>query len=321
MKKILFIATGGTIASEQTSDGLAPELSARELLKGIDVPDAEIRALQPFSLDSTNLTPEHWVQLAAIIRDNWEQFDGFVISHGTDTMAYGAAALYCLIQNPDRPIIFTGSQLPMTTPGSDAPVNLADAFRCAERGRAGVWVCFHGRVIAGNAARKVHTTDFDAFRGFLGMGEDEFRAEDFLDPEGRLPDGGTVFYNRLDSHAAVLKLTPGMTPEMVHDYGVHVNALIVEGFGLGGLPDYGGAELSHTLEELISCGVRVIMTTQVFSGGCDLSVYQVGQSALHAGVIPAGKITTEYAVMRAMWALAYSYSAEDFRRLFLGGEN
>ena len=317
MKKILFIATGGTIASAPTGSGLMPELSAQTLLSGIDIPDIEVHPVQPFSLDSTDLAPEHWVQVAALIRDGWSEFDGFVIAHGTDTMAYGAAALYCLIQNPDKPIVLTGSQLPMETPGSDAPRNLTDAFRCAEQGRAGVWVSFCGRVIAGNAARKVHTTDFDAFRGFRG--EDEFPLNDFCSPERELPEGGTVFYNRLDSKAAVLKLTPGISAEMVHDYGVHVNALIVEGFGLGGIPDYGGGELRHTLEELSSCGVRVIMSTQVFAGGCDLTVYEVGQSALSAGVIPSSGMTTEYAVMRAMWALAYSYNAEDFGRLFLAG--
>ncbi len=315
MKKILFIATGGTIASEQTSDGLAPELSARELLKGIDVPDAEIKAVQPFSLDSTNLTPEHWVQLAMIIREGWSDFDGFVIAHGTDTMAYGAAALYCLIQNPDKPIILTGSQLPMNTPGSDAPKNLSDAFNCAEKGKGGVWLCFCGRIIRGNSARKVHTTDFDAFRGFSA--DDETTAAAFCADEPAEQRGGTVFCNRLDGQAAVLKLTPGISAEIVHDFGTHVNALIIEGFGMGGIPDHGGAELFSTLETLIACGVRVIMTTQVFSGGCDLTVYEVGQAALKAGVIPAAGMTTEYAVMRAMWALAYSCTPEDFKALFL----
>lgn len=321
MKKILFIATGGTIASAPTDSGLMPELSAGTLLSGIDLPEVEVHSIQPFSLDSTNLAPEHWVQLAAVIRDGWQEYDGFVIAHGTDTMAYGAAALCCLIQNPSKPVILTGSQLPMNSDGSDAPRNLRDAFRCAEQGRAGVWVSFCGRVIAGNAARKVHTKDFDAFRGFYGEGRDEFTLEEFCQAGQELPDSGTVFYNRLDCKAAVLKLTPGISAEMVHDYGVHVNALIVEGFGLGGVPDYGGGELAHALEELSACGVRVIMTTQVFAGGCDLTVYEVGQSALNAGVIPAEGMTTEYAVMRAMWALAYSYSAEDFKALFLGGGN
>lgn len=316
MKKILFIATGGTIASVDSGGGLTPGSSAEELLSGISLPEAEIRSVQPFSLDSTNLTPQHWTELAVLIRDSWREYDGFVIAHGTDTMAYGAAALYCLIQTPDKPVIFTGSQLPMNAQGSDAPGNLADAFRCAERGRPGVWVCFCGRVIAGNAARKVHTREPDAFRGFTQA--DEFTVGDFCTGEP-FPEGGTLFFNRLDPKAAVLKFTPGISAEMVHDFGTHVNALIIEGFGLGDIPD--GDGIPQTLETLISCGVRVIMTTQVFQGGCDLSVYEVGQSALKAGAIHAAGMTTEYAVMRAMWALAYSFSAEDFRRLFLPAQD
>lgn len=314
MKRILFIATGGTIASEPTGGGLAPALGAEALLSVVSVPDIEIHAVQPFSLDSTNMTPEHWVRLAVMLRDSWADFDGFVISHGTDTMAYGAAALFCLIRNADKPIILTGSQLPVEAPGTDAVRNLTDAFRCVKSGKGGVWVCFCGRVIAGNAARKVHTTEHDAFRGFTPG--DEMSADDFCSGIQEEPQGGTVFYNRLDSQAAVLKLTPGISAELVHDLGTHVNALIIEGFGLGGIPDNGGAELFHTLETLVACGVRVIMTTQVFSGGCDLTVYEVGQAALKAGVIPAAGMTTEYAVMRAMWALAYSFTPEDFRDLF-----
>ena len=104
MKKLLFIATGGTIASGDSGSGLSPEASAEELLSGVNLPDAEIHAIQPFALDSTDLTPQHWMEVAALIRDRWQDFDGFVITHGTDTMAYGAAALSCLIQSACKPV-------------------------------------------------------------------------------------------------------------------------------------------------------------------------------------------------------------------------
>lgn len=318
MKKLMFIATGGTIASGDSGGGLTPEVSAEELLSGIRVTDAEVHAVQPFALDSTNLTPQHWTELAALIRDCWQDYDGFVVTHGTDTMAYGAAALSCLIQDAGKPIILTGSQLPMGDPDTDARRNLTDAFLCAQRGRAGVWVSFCGRVIAGNAARKVHTRDFDAFRGFTP--EDEFTTEGFL-TDAAPDEVCTAFYNRLDPSVAVLKLTPGISAEMVREMGTFVRALVIEGFGMGGVPDYGDSGLAQALLELSACGVRVIMTTQVFQGGCDLSVYEVGQSAQRAGAIPAEGMTTEYAVMRAMWALANSYDLENFRWLFLGKKN
>lgn len=315
MKKLMFIATGGTIASGDSGNGLTPEITAEELLGGVSVADAEVHAVQPFALDSTDLTPQHWTELAKLISDGWQDYDGFVIAHGTDTMAYGAAALSCLIQDAGKPIILTGSQLPMSDPDTDARRNLSDAFLCAKCGRAGVWVSFCGRVIAGNAARKVHTRDFDAFRGFAP--EDEFTVEGSL-TDGMDDDTCTVFYNRLDPSVAVLKLTPGISAEMVREMGTHVRALIIEGFGMGGVPDYGSGELAQALLELAACGVRVIMTTQVFQGGCDLSVYAVGKAATRAGVIPAEGMTTEYAVMRAMWALANSYDLDNFKHLFLG---
>ena len=313
MKKLLLIATGGTIASSDSGSGLSPDISADDLLLGVDLPNAEIRTIQPFALDSTDMTPQNWTEIAMLIRDSWQDYDGFVIAHGTDTMAYAAAALSCLIRNACKPIILTGSQRPAIDPYTDAKRNLADAFRCAERGRAGVWVCFCGRVVAGNAARKVHTRNFDAFRGFTE--NDEMTVEDFITDEAR-EDGGTVFCNRLDPGVAVLKLTPGISAEMVREMGLHVRALVIEGFGMGGVPDYGSGEFAEALRDLNARGVCVIMTTQVFQGGCDLSVYTVGRAAQRAGVIAAEGMTTEYAVMRAMWALAYSNSSEEFRGLF-----
>lgn len=145
--------------------------------------------------------------------------------------------------------------------------------------------------------------------------------EEFLTDEAG-EDGGTVFYNRLDPSAAVLKLTPGISAEMVHDMGIHLRALIVEGFGMGGIPDYGNGELSEVFRNLSSCGVRVIMTTQVFQGGLRLvRCTRSGRAAQEAGLIAAEGMTTEYAVMRAMWALAYSYDADNFRGLFLDQRN
>jgi len=276
MKKLLFIATGGTIASSDCGNGLSPSMGAGRLLEGIDLPKTgvQINTICPFSLDSTNMTPRHWAQLAVLLRDSWREYDGFVVSHGTDTMAYGAAALFCLVQNPDKPIILTGSQLPMGSVGGDAERNLRDAFLCAERGKAGVWVCFCGRVIRGCSARKVDTRGLDAFRGFTAQDETDVRG--FCEEAEGKP-GGAVFFNRLDPSVAVLKLVPGISAEAVYDFGVHFNALVIEGFGMGGIPDYGGGELVRAAETLVGCGVRVIMATQVFAGGIDLSVYEVGR--------------------------------------------
>ncbi len=133
MKKILLIATGGTIASKYTKDGLSPQISAEELLSYIPAASAfcTIDTLQPFSLDSTNISPQHWIQLAALIEKKYEFYDGFVICHGTDTMAYTAAALSYLIQNNRRPVVITGAQKPIDLAITDARSNLLDSLRFA----------------------------------------------------------------------------------------------------------------------------------------------------------------------------------------------
>ena len=137
-KKILMIATGGTIASKETEEGLAPALSSRELLDCVpEVGEVcEVHAVQPFNLDSTNVYSVHWLAIARIIEESYAAYDGFVVTHGTDTMAYTAAALSYLIQGADKPIVLTGSQRSAYSRDTDARANLSDAFLFAADDRA-----------------------------------------------------------------------------------------------------------------------------------------------------------------------------------------
>jgi len=158
MKKILLIATGGTIASKYTAEGLAPQISADELLEYI--PEARefctIDTVQPFALDSTNVCADHWLKLARLIESKYEFYDGFVLCHGTDTMAYTAAALSYLIQNNRRPIVITGAQKPIDLAITDARSNLLDTSPlCISRPRSWNFHCVWGqKVIAGTRAKK-----------------------------------------------------------------------------------------------------------------------------------------------------------------------
>ena len=150
MKNILMIGTGGTIASEMTPDGLTPELTPAQLLRYVPaIRDlCRVDCINLFSLDSTNITPAHWIRTANAIREHYEDYDGFVISHGTDTMAYTAAALSYLVQGADKPVMLTGAQKPINYDSTDSKLNLTDAFVCAASGQlAGVNIVFSGRVI------------------------------------------------------------------------------------------------------------------------------------------------------------------------------
>ena len=133
MRHILLITTGGTIACRDSGHGLAPALTAEDLLAAVPSVTrvCEVTTRPLFNLDSTDMTPKEWLAVAAAIRDAYDSFDGFVITHGTDTLAYAAATLSCLLQHSEKPIVLTGAQLPMGVPGSDAAENLKDAFAWA----------------------------------------------------------------------------------------------------------------------------------------------------------------------------------------------
>ena len=163
MKKILMLGTGGTIASEITESGLSPQLTTEQIMHYCpDISDfCSVDCLQLCNLDSTNIAPEHWQRMADSIRKEYNHYDGFVLTHGTDTMAYTAAALSYLIQYSKKPIVLTGSQKPINLEITDSKTNLVDAFHYAANEDAhGVSIVFNGRVILGTRARKTHSKSF-----------------------------------------------------------------------------------------------------------------------------------------------------------------
>lgn len=305
MRKILVIGTGGTIACAKSENGLEPALSVDELLKCVEL-DVELHTEQPFNLDSTNILPRHWEFLARLIRARYDEFDGFVILHGTDTMAYAAASLSCLIQNSHKPIVFTGSMMPMTMKYSDAPINLRHAIKFAADERAfGVNVAFSGYIYDG---RYVSKEDSDSLEPFFSLAYEE-REGYWCDGQlvfNRQRHGETRFYERLSDDVFHVKLIPGQ--ELCVPSGVR--ALILESYGLGGIPDYLLGEISKLAES----GVYIIVATQCDYGGTNLGEYAVGH--VDFPIIEAGKYTVEYAVARARWALAESHNYQEFTDLF-----
>lgn len=308
MRKILVVGTGGTISCAKTENGLEPAFSVNELLKNVDVP-WEIHTEQLFNIDSTNMTPRHWERLARCIRERFDEFDGFVITHGTDTMAYAAASLSCLIQNSRKPVVFTGSMKPMTDDRSDAPANLRDAMRFAADRRAfGVRVVFGGRIFHGSDVFKMNSRSADAFGSSSNCDTERFSRNGELQFDVEF-SGETRFYESLSDDVFHVKLIAGQrlyVPE-------NARAVILESYGAGGVPDY----LLGDVSELADRGVYVIIATQCIRGGTNIREYEVGQSAARVcPLLETGKLTVEYAVARARWALAYSRDYEEFKRLF-----
>lgn len=327
MKRVLVIATGGTIASEQTVDGRAPALTGEDLLAYVpDVREhAQLDVVQPMNIDSTNMSPDGWLSIAAEVERAYTAYDGFVVLHGTDTLAYTAAALSYLVQGSSKPIVLTGSQVPMGQEGSDAPHNVRDAVAVACDGRAaGVCVAFFGRVIAGTRARKARTRSLDAFESVdapeLGQVAEDGKVELFADGASAGPavSGGVRFFHRLDTRVQVLKLSPGMDASFVGALRRHVRALVVETFGIGGVPEYGG--IANALLDWAGEGRFLVMTTQVPHEGCDMGVYEVGHAfASHPGILQGGDMTTEALVAKTMWALGQAGDDGEVRALFERG--
>ena len=242
MKNILLIATGGTIASRPTEDGLAPQLCAEDILSCVPslAELCHIDALQLLNIDSTNMSPDNWLAIAACVKENYFRYDGFVITHGTDTMAYTASALSYLIQNSVKPIVLTGSQKSIYDQETDARRNLFDAFLAAQDDALfGVMLVFDGRVISGTRARKMRTKSMNAFSSIdypeLALLRDG-RILHYIRREK--PTGLPAFYDKLDSRVFVLRLIPGMNPDVLHLLLPHYDALVIESFGVGGLPCY-----------------------------------------------------------------------------------
>ena len=321
MKHILLIATGGTIASGNSENGLTPQISSEELLSY--VPAARefctIDAVQILNIDSTNLQPEHWLLMARTVRENYDKYDGFVICHGTDTMAYAAATLYYLIQNSPKPVVLTGSQVSIYARDTDARENLRNAITyAADDDACGIHLVFDNKVICANRAQKTRTRSFNAFSSIdypevavIRGGEVRYYIRESF-------PGPVRFYDALDSRVCVIKRIPGMAPGILDYVAEHAHAVVIESFGVGGVPYYDNDEFTEKIGHLLRNHVKVIFTTQVSHEGSDMELYRVGfRIKKKYELLEAYTMTTEAVVAKVEWALANSADDEEFRKLFL----
>lgn len=343
MKHILLIATGGTIASAEDGNGLSPALTGEELARSVPEIEGlcELDIVQPMNIDSTNMRPADWLRIAEVIRENYDAHDGFVILHGTDTMSYTAAALSYLIQDSPKPIVLTGSQQPMGNPFTDAKINLYQSlvYAVSDRSRD-VSIVFGGHAIAGTRARKQRTMSFNAFNSInypvlAYLRQDKIICSGSVavsagPAEGDCAGGGAAraadgaldeprFYTELNSRVCALKLTPGLTPDIFRLLKPDYDAVILETFGMGGVPERGadGASYQEAIFDWVDSGRTVVMTTQVPEEGLDLGVYEVGRAyAEHPGILKGGDMTTEALVAKTMWALGQTRDADELQRLF-----
>ena len=311
MKRILMLGTGGTIACVPSADGLVPALDGPAMIRL--VPELEevcvIETKQILNLDSSNLSPEHWQIIAKAIAANYENYDGFVITHGTDTMAYTAAALSQMLHNCQKPVVLTGAQLPIQAEGSDAPNNIYHAFLAATSPLKGVALVFGDLVIHGAHAKKLYTQNFNGFASINREPLATISHNHLFWQKGALQGGGYgegefSINTQLETKIAVVKTIPGATPDIL-DYYVKkgYKGLIIEGFGAGGVPN-GDNNWLPKLEQVLKQGLQVVCTTQCLYDGVHLDTYPMGILAERLGARSAGLDTIETALIKLMQELA-----------------
>ena len=332
MKKILMVATGGTIASTQAGSGLAPTLTGHELAAMVPGIDGlcELDVCQPMNIDSTNMRPRDWLAVRDTIVDAYDDYDGFVVLHGTDTMAYTAAALSYLIQGSPKPIVLTGSQQPMANPFTDAKLNLYQSLLYAlDDASRDVCVVFGGDVICGTRARKQRTMSFNAFTSMNMPPLACIRNNRIVRPatlpvayalpaqgDARAASAQPRLFDALDERVIVIRLTPELGPSVLDLLARDYDAVVLETFGIGGIPDYGGG-WHAAISRWVESGRIVVVTTQVPEEGLDLGVYEVGRAyANMGGVLAAGDMTVEAIVAKTMWALGQTRNQARVAELF-----
>ena len=314
--KICLITTGGTISSiyDPETHALRPGLSVEELLERLPKGVGNIEVIQKelFQLDSANAQPHHWQEIASAIKDIYEELpdlQGVVVSHGTDTMTYSAAAVSFMVQDFGRPIVFTGAQIPASIPWSDGPRNLLDAMRVAAFGDLGeTCIVFNGEIHRATRAKKVRVNSYDAFDS-MDPSPIGILARDIILYENRKKRNHSLtprFDTRLDERVFLLKVFPGLPPQTltkIVDMGYR--GIIIEGFGSGNVPTDENA-LTGGILQAIEQGCFVVISSQCAFGQADLSIYEVGRAAMAVGAMSAYDMTSEAALVKLAWILGHT---------------
>lgn len=322
-KRILFLTTGGTIASIASGQGLVPAQGTEIATSITSAFHCEVTGKELFNLDSSNIQPEEWQLLATEIDAQQSSFDGIVIAHGTDTMAYTSSILSYMLQGITIPVVLTGSQLPSEHALTDATDNLRTAFAMALSERAGIFIAFARKIILGTRAVKARTRSFDAFESINlpFIAQEDARGLVFSDVT--IPEHPYMFRPNLNNAVFLLKLVPG-TPTSIlprlADAGY--KGIVIEAFGAGGLHVL-RRNMVEEIRKLTQKNISIVVVSQCLYEPSDFTIYEVGRQALLAGVIEGKDMTSEAAVTKLMWALEYYNTPEEIRMIFgtsLAGE-
>lgn len=303
-KKICWLATGGTIASRQSEAGLVPGFTAKEILNIMPELNkyGEIDCLDILNLDSTNLQPSDWQFMAKYIADLYAKYDGFVLTHGTDTLSWTCAALHYMLENLAKSVAVIGAQKTIEEVHTDAKANLNAAFALAASDRAGVYAICGGQIISGLWAKKMYSEDLRSIQSVNKLPIATFDGYDITWQENTLPKvtGEFKLHSELELKVAQVQIMPGLSPEILQNLAArNYKGIVLIAYGAGGIPH----NLIQTIENLTERGIIFVCTSQCIYDGVQMDRYEVGISACKSGVIPAGKLSSEAATVKLMVAL------------------
>jgi L-asparaginase len=321
---LLIVYTGGTIGMIQDPvNGSLVPIDFRYISD--HVPDLRKFGYSLHSIsfdpvkDSSNIDPPVWIKIAEIIEENYEKFDGFVVLHGTDTMAYTASALSFMFENLGKPVILTGSQLPIGLLRTDGKENLITAIEIAAAKENGlpsvqeVCICFDNRLVRGNRATKMSAEHFDAFYSpnYPALAEVGLHIK-YSSGLIRHPETGKKFrvQKAFDNNVAILKLFPGINRKLVQAVTrtEGLRGLIIETFGSGNAPTY--QWFLDDLRFFIDKGGIILNVTQCHGGSVEMGIYETSRQMLAAGVVSGKDITSEASITKLMHLLGRYQSKE-----------
>lgn len=328
---ILLIYTGGTIGMkvDPTLQALTP-FDFSQILE--EVPELRKFAYRIDSwtfdplIDSSDVEPSLWIALAGLIEEKYDDYDGFVILHGTDTMAYSASALSFMIENLSKPVIFTGSQLPIGMPRTDGKENLISAVEIAAAKDAGghalvpeVCICFDNILMRGNRTCKMNSDNFRAFRSEnlppLAEAGISIRYNSGIIRRPASWDETPIFRKTLDTRVAILKMHPGITPQIVRDImcSPDTRAVIIETYGAGNAPSK--EWFLEIIQDAAGMGKIILNVTQCIAGSVNMDIYATGKCLKETGVVSGYDSTTESALAKLFYLLGNFHDNEEVKRL------